>query len=34
MDGLDTSLVSNDDLLQPYLSVNADNKKKTIIASI
>ncbi len=30
----DTELVSNDELLQPYLSVNADNKMKTIIASI
>src|SRR5574344_249223 len=34
MDVLDTSLVSNDELLRPYLSVNADNKMKTIIASI
>lgn len=34
VDVLDTSLVSNDELLQPYLSVNADNKMKTIIASI
>ena len=34
IDVLDTSLVSNDELLQPYLSVNADNKMKTIIASI
>ena len=33
-DVLDTNLVSNDELLQPYLSVNADNKMKTIIASI
>jgi DNA helicase-2/ATP-dependent DNA helicase PcrA len=34
VDALDTSLVSNDELLQPYLSANADNKMKTIIASI
>ena len=34
VDVLDTSLVSNDELLQPYLSINADNKMKTIIASI
>lgn len=34
VDVLDTSLVSNDELLQPYLRVNADNKMKTIIASI
>ena len=34
VDVLDTSLVSSDELLQPYLSVNADNKMKTIIASI
>lgn len=34
VDVLDTSLVSNDELLQPYLSVNADNKMKTIIALI
>lgn len=34
VDVLDTSLVSNDELLQPYLSLNADNKMKTIIASI
>ena len=34
VDVMDTSLVSNDELLQPYLSVNADNKMKTIIASI
>lgn len=34
VDVLDTSLVSNDELLQPYLNVNADNKMKTIIASI
>jgi len=34
IDVLDTSLVSNDELLQPYLSVNADNKMKTIVASI
>lgn len=31
---LDTNCVSNDELLQPYLSSNADNKMKTIIASI
>ncbi|MDD5865294.1 MAG: RNA polymerase recycling motor HelD [bacterium] len=34
IDAFDTSLVSNDELLQPYLSINADNKMKTIIASI
>lgn len=34
VDVLDTNLVSNDELLQPYLSINADNKMKTIIASI
>lgn len=34
VDVLDTNLASNDELLQPYLSVNADNKMKTIIASI
>lgn len=33
-DVLDTNLVTSDELLQPYLSVNADNKMKTIIASI
>lgn len=33
-DVLDTSTVTDDELLQPYLSVNADNKMKTIIASI
>ena len=34
VDAIDTNLVSNDELLQPYLNVNADNKMKTIIASI
>ena len=34
VDVLDTNTVSNDELLQPYLSINADNKMKTIIASI
>ena len=34
IDVLNTDLVNNDELLQPYLSVNADNKMKTIIASI
>ncbi len=33
-DVLDTDLASNDELLRPYLSINADNKMKTIIASI
>ena len=31
VDVLDTSSVSNDELLQPYLSINADNKMKTSI---
>ena len=30
----DVDLVSDDDLLQPYLNVNADSRMKTIIASI
>lgn len=30
----DVDLVSQDELLRPYLNVNADNKMKTIIASI
>lgn len=30
----DSSLVSNDELLKPYLSLNADNKMKDIVASI
>lgn len=30
----DTNIVNNDELLQPYLNVNADNRIKTIIASI
>lgn len=34
VDAVDTDLVSNDDLLKPYLQLNADNKMKTIIASI
>ena len=33
-DVLDTSIITDDDLLQPYLSVNAESKMKTIIASI
>lgn len=31
---LDTNIVSEDELLFPYLNVNADNKMKTIIASV
>ncbi len=31
---LDTNLVTDDELLLPYLTVNADNRMKTIIASI
>ena len=31
---VDTSLVTNDELLKPYLNNNADNKMKTIIGSI
>ncbi len=34
IDAQDTSLVTNDELLKPYLSLSADNKMKTIIASI
>ncbi len=34
VDVLDNNVVSNDELLQPYLSVNANNKVKTIISSI
>lgn len=34
LDVQDTSLVTNDDLLKPYLNTNADNKMKIIIASI
>ena len=34
IDVQDSSFVSNDELLKPYLSVNADNKMKTIVASI
>lgn len=34
IDVVDTELVSNDELLKPYLEINADNKMKTIIASI
>ncbi len=30
----DVDLVSDDELLQPYLNINADNRMKTIIASI
>ena len=34
IDVLNTDIVNSDELLQPYLSINADNKMKTIIASI
>ena len=34
VEAFDTGLVSDDDLIQPYLKVNADDKMKTIIASI
>lgn len=34
IDVQDTSLVTEDELLKPYLSVNADNKMKIIVASI
>ena len=34
INAVDTELVSNDELLKPYLETNADNKMKTIIASI
>lgn len=34
LDVQDSSLVTNDDLLKPYLDTNADNKMKIIIASI
>ena len=34
VDVLDTNLVTNDELLKPYLNINAENKMKTIIASI
>lgn len=34
IDVVDSNLVTNDELLRPYLSVNADNKMKTIIESI
>ena len=34
IDVVDSNLVTNDELLKPYLSVNADNKMKTIIESI
>lgn len=34
IDVLDASLVVNDDLLKPYLSSNADNQMKIIVASI
>ena len=34
IDVQDSSLVSDDELLKPYLSVNADNKMKIIVASI
>lgn len=33
-DVYDTDLISSDELLRPYLSSNADNRMKTIIASI
>lgn len=34
IDVVDSNLVTNDELLRPYLSTNADNKMKTIIESI
>lgn len=34
INAVDTNLVSKDELLIPYLNVNADNAMKTIIASI
>ena len=34
IDATDTEFISNDELLKPYLSTNADNKMKVIIASI
>jgi len=34
IDVIDSNLVTNDDLLNKYLNVNADNKMKTIIQSI
>lgn len=34
IDVLDSNLATNDELLKPYLSTNADNKMKTIIESI
>ena len=34
IDIIDSDLVSNDELLKPYLSHHADNKMKTIVESI
>lgn len=34
LNAIDTNLVTNDELLLPYLNVNADSRMKTIIASI
>lgn len=34
INALDSNLVTDDELLLPYLNINADNKMKTIIASI
>jgi len=34
LDAIDASIVVNDDLLKPYLNVNAENKMKDIVASI
>lgn len=34
LDVLDTNLVTNDELLKPFLSVNADDKMKIIVSSI
>lgn len=34
IDAQDSSLVVNDELLKPYLNINADNKMKIIVASI
>lgn len=34
LNAIDTNLVTDDELLLPYLNINADNRMKTIIASI
>ena len=34
LNAVDTNLVTNDELLLPYLNINADSRMKTIIASI